>query len=655
MGSPLAPFREALASAIASSQGLSVDSAADLERQIREPEPEHGDLAFPCFQLAKALRLPPPQLAQRLAETLPADVRFDRVHAVGPYLNVTLSARALADRVVPAARRQDYLRGTEGENRSVVVDFSSPNIAKPLGFHHIRSTVIGASVARLHAARGWRVIGINYLGDWGKQFGLLATGFARHGDQDRRTDAKHLVEVYVRANAEADVADRKARIARPDEVEQLAATLRQARATEVDEPKEAKKQAKLIKGLERKLRAIRGSKDADDPLNELPAFLAALRADAAEAAKELEAAEQKDREARQFLLKMERKDPEALAQWKLYREASIEDFQRVYDRLGIHFTALEGESRYQDVLEQTVEEVRRRPGTRIDSGAEVVDVDFDAGDPPAILKTRDGTTLYLTRDIAAAQDRYARFHFDRALYVVAADQSLHFRQLFGVLSAMGHEWADGCQHVAFGRIHGMSTRRGTIVFLDEVLDESVSKARAICEASDKIDKDHLEETIEAIGVGAVVFGDLKNLRTSDYTFDWEDVLQFNGHTGPYVQFSHARACSILRKGGGVPNRADLRHLVLDEERQVLRSLARMPDTVARACEQFEPSLVARGLIEVAQSTAAYLTAGNQDRDKRVLVDGPAGLRDARLMLMDAVRSVLREGLGLLGLAAPHQM
>lgn len=656
MASPLAPFREALASAVARSQGLSDHDRDDLVRMIREPEPEHGDLALPCFSLAKARRERPDAVAKDLAGVLAEDPTWQDVHAAGPYLNVRLSAEALGRAVVPAARSADYGRSEAGSGRTVVIDFSSPNIAKPLGFHHIRSTAIGAALARLHRARGWNVVGINYLGDWGKQFGLLATGFARHGDPSRRDDAKHLVEVYVRANREADVAGLKAVIGRPEAVRQQIAALEAAHAAPpAEDQKDQKKQEKSLRALERKLRAERGLTADADPLRDVQSWLADLGAAAAQARAALPEAEAKDREARQFLRRMEEGDEAALSTWRAFRKTSVEDFERVYARMHVEFDHIEGEAKYQDVLEATVERVRAQPGTRESDGAEIVDLPYEAGEPPVLIKTRDGTTLYVTRDLAAAQDRFDRFEFDRSLYVVGADQSLHFKQLFRTLTAMGCEWADQCAHVPFGRMHGMSTRRGNIVFLDEVLDEAVQKARAICEASDKIDRAHLDETVEAIGVGAIIFGDLKNLRGTDYTFDWDDVLAFDGHTGPYVQFSHARACSILRKAGGAPEAIDAAQLRLPEERALLTALARYPDAVESACENFEPSHLARALLEVARATASYLTAGNRDRSLRVLVEDDAALRGARLGLVDAVRNVLRSGLDLLGLQAPEAM
>lgn len=655
MSSPLAAIKDALASAVVERLSLSAPSAEELARQIKVPDPEHGDLALPCFVLAKAFDGDkPPVIAERIAAALSEDSRFESAAAVGPYVNVRVAAGLLAERVLGAARTEGYGGGSEGAGKTVVIDFSSPNIAKPLAFHHIRSTVIGQSVGRIHAARGWSVKGINYLGDWGKQFGLLATGFARHGDPARRADAKHLVEVYVKSNKEADVGGLAAKIRAPEEADALKKTLEETLAAATGaEGKEKKKLEKSAKGLEKKLIALVGGDGA--PLDGWDEKRAALEATAREAETALPAAKEKDTAARAFLRRMEEGDEDALAEWRAFRETSIEEFQRVYARMGIHFDSIEGESFYGEALEPTLEAVRQKPGTREDQGAEVVDIETGKGKPPVILRTRDGTTLYVTRDIAAARDRKARFDFDRSLYVVAADQSLHFEQLFLTLKAMGHDWADQLKHVPFGRVHGMSTRRGNLVFLDEVLEEAVRKAREICEQSDRIAPEHLDEAVEAIGVGAVIFGDLKGLRTTDYSFVWTDILDFRGHTAPYVQFSHARACSILRKAGGVPSEVDPSRLTLPEEREVLKSLAGYPDSVLQACESFEPSIVTRHVLELAQRAATWLSAGNQDRDKRVIHDDDAELQGARLALVDAVRQTLAHGLGLLGVRAPEAM
>jgi arginyl-tRNA synthetase len=658
MPSPLAASRQALAAAVATSQGLPPEQIDALERQIRVPDAGRGDLALPCFSFAKLLKQTPEEAARQVADALSKADLYAKVEAVKSYVNVTFKTAELAGAVVPAARGAGYGGSDEGKGKTVVVDFSSPNIAKPLAFHHIRSTVIGAAIGRLHRATGWRVEGINYLGDWGKQFGLLATGFQRYGDPKKRADAKHLIEVYVRANKEADVEGKRAAIEEPRVVRELASLLADYRGQlqGAADPAAKKKLEKAVRSLEKKLREKVGAEDGEDPLAFLDDNLAGLEEKKRVAEQDLPGAEERDREARMYLKRMEDGDPAALAEWREFRETSVREFERVYQRMGVEFTSIEGESRYSNVLDKTVERVREKPGTRISDGAEIVDLPYKDGEPPVLLKTRDGTTLYITRDVAAAMDRFERFHFDRALYVVSADQSLHFEQLFRTLGAMGFGWAERMKHVAFGRIHGMSTRRGSVVFLDEVLDESVANAKRECETSEKIkDRSHLDEVVEAIGVGAIVFGDLRNLRMSDYTFRAEDVLSFEGHTAPYVQYSHARACSILAKAGGVPERADVSRLVLDEERAVMNALAAYPDVIREACESFEPSYLTRALLDLAQTTAHYLTAGNKDRDKRVLVESDEPLRAARLHLIDAVRNVLAHGLSILGVRAPQAM
>ncbi len=661
MSSPLARFRQALASAIASRQGLCSDVAQQIERQIRRPKQGQGDLALGCFEIAKAMDIKnPAEAAKIVAEGLADDDNWATVEAVGPYVNVSYATKLLAETVVPAARAATYGENDQGAGKTVVIDFSSPNIAKPLAYHHLRSTVIGAAIQNLHKANGWTVAGINYLGDWGKQFGLLATGFQRYGDPSKRANAKHLIEVYVKANKDAEVGKTKAAIAAPETARGFIRDLQTAHAKLTAESeadlKTQKKVAKQVKGLQKKLRTLRSLKDSNaDPLEGCDTWLDELEATAKAAQERLPKVLERDQEAREFFKKMENKDEAAVAEWQEFRTTSIAEFERVYERMGIEFASLEGESLYQDILDETVEAVRKKPGTSIDQGAEIVDMPTDKGDPPALIKTRDGTTLYITRDIAAARDRYERFSFERSLYVVAADQSLHFKQLFRTLEHMGHEWSGTCEHVPFGRVHGMSTRQGKVVFLDEVLDEACAKARSICSESNKIAPENLEEAVEAIGVGAIMFGDLRNLRTSDYNFDWAQVLDFSGHTAPYVQFSHARTCSILRKGGGVPETADYGLLTLAEERTLIVALGSYPEAVAEACEAYEPSIVTRALLDIAQCTASYLTAGNRERSQRVLVEDNDAVRAARLHLVDAVRHCLKHGLALLNCRAPESM
>jgi arginyl-tRNA synthetase len=562
---------QAFARAIAEALSLPLEEVLPL---VKPAEAPHGDLSFATFGLAKTLRKAPPAIATELAAKL--QVPGLQVAPTGPYVNARFENGSFVADVLAEVRRlkERYASGEQGAGKTVVIDYSSPNIAKPIGFHHIRTTVLGHALANLHRHLGFRVEGINYLGDWGKQFGLVAVGFAMFGDGARRQDMAHLVDVYVKANALAE-------------------------------------------------------KDK--------AF---------------------DEKARAFFRRMEQGDKEALSLWNEFREASLQGFAPLYARLGIAFEHMEGESRYEGRMDQVIAEIARTVGVRESDGALVVDFPYAENEPPVLLKKTDGSTLYVTRDLAAAEDRWERFHFDRSLYVVARDQAFHFAQLFRVLTAMGKPWADRCLHVAFGRIAGMSTRKGEVVLLSDVLDEARDRALEKVrenQAAGRIHTDDVETLAEQVGLGAVLFGDLKNRRNSDYTFDWDEVLSFEGHTGPYLQYAHARACSLLARGGGAPADFDATALTLPEEEALVRSVALFPRTVRLAQEGYEPSLVASHLLDVAAAFSRWYTLGNQDRTKRVLTEDDARARAARLALADAVRITLRVGLSLLGIPTPENM
>ena len=575
MASPVyTRYRTAFADALARALGV---PATEIESQVKPADPAHGDLSFPTFALAKAQKKAPPAIAAALAPQV--QVPGLEVVATGPYVNARFSVMPFTGEVLEATRREGVRYGADpdvGKGEKVVIDYSSPNIAKPFAFHHIRTTVIGHALANLHRLFGYEVHGINYLGDWGKQFGLVAVGFEEYGDPARRREVAHLVEVYIKANERAD-------------------------------------------------------KD--------PAF---------------------DDRARAFFKRMEAGDAEALAFWKDCRELTVGDLRAIYARLGIEFEHYEGESFYQGKMDPALDLVARTVGVRESEGALVVDLPYKEGEPAILLKKKDGTTLYITRDIAAAMDRWERFHFARSLYVVATDQALHFRQLFLTLEKMGLEWSSRCQHVNFGRVHGMSTRKGTMRTLADVLDEAHRVAlQKVTEnvAAGRIQTDDPEVLAEQIGIGAIVFGDLKNKRTADYDFDLEAFTSFEGHTGAYLQYAYARTRNVLRKGGGAPATFDPALLTLPEEQALVRALAQLPVVMRQALAELEPSLVSRHMLEVASEFSRYFTAGNQDRDKRVLVEGEdkAAVRAARLALTDATRATLAAGLQLLGIPTPESM
>ena len=565
-------YRAAFAQALASALGM---PASEVEAQVKPAEPAHGDLSFATFPLAKAQKKAPPAIAAGLAQSL--SVPGLEIKAVGPYVNARFAPLPFTAEVIDAARSAGLTYGGDpdaGRGKTVVIDYSSPNIAKPIGFHHIRTTFLGHCIANIYRALGWRVEGINYLGDWGKQFGLVAVGFQEYGDPARIDDMAHLVEVYVKANKRAEAE---------------------------------------------------------------PAF---------------------DEKAREFFRRMEAGDAEALKLWNQFRETSLKGFRKIYERMGIEFEHIEGESRYQGKMDAVIEQIAKKPGVKESQGALVVDLPYAENEPPILLKKNDGSTLYATRDLAAAQDRHERFGFEKSLYVVAQDQALHFRQVFRTLKEMGLPWADRAVHVAFGRIHGMSTRKGQVVQLNDVLDEA--KERAAAKVRENIDAGRIQtgdadQLSEQIGLGSIVFGDLKHKRASDYTFDWDEVLSFEGHTGPYLQYAHARTVNVLRRGGGAPTSYDAALLTLPEEQALLREIMRLPEVVRDAAEQYEPSLVARLLLDVSAAFSRYYTLGNQERDKRIALEGNDTLRAARLALTDATRVTLAAGLTLLGIPTPDNM
>ncbi len=563
-------YRRAVAQALAGALGT---SAAEIEPGIKTAEPVHGDFAFPTFGVAKVQKKAPHAIATRLAQSV--SVPGMEITAAGPYVNARLLTVPFTGEVLEQVRSMGlrYGAGDAGSGRTVVIDYSSPNIAKPIAFHHIRSTVIGHSLANLYRNQGFRVEGINYLGDWGKQFGLVAVGFEEYGDLARKGDMAHLVEVYVKANDRAE---------------------------------------------------------------QDPAF---------------------DQRAREFFRRMEHGDPEAIALWREFRETSLRDFRALYARLGIRFEHYEGESLYQDKMDRVIDEIADTIGVKESEGALIVDMAYGEGEPPVLLRKKDGSTLYATRDLAAAIDRYQRFHFDRSLYVVASDQALYFRQLFAVLERMGKPWARSCVHVGFGRVHGMSTRKGQLVLLQDVLEEAKNRAKEkVIEnlTAGRIHTQDPDQLAEQVGLAAIVFGDLKNRRTTNYTFDWNEVLSFEGHTGPYLQYAHARTCSILGRAGGPPSGGDASLLALPEEQDLVRSVARFPLAALEAMETDEPSVVSRYLLDLAAAFSKWFTLGNQEREKRVLVES-APLRNARLQLTEAVRLTLAAGLALLGIPAPDTM
>lgn len=571
-------FRSQLEELVASylaSQGVPSEAPPKVVLEI-PPDPELGDLAVPCFPLARILRRSPNAIATDLAlfmeEQRPGWVAS--VRAVGGYVNVHFQAGALAENVIRAIETAgaQYGGGQDGRGKTVIIDFSSPNIAKPFSIGHIRSTVIGHSLARIYSSLGWHVVRINHLGDWGTQFGKLIVAYKLWGrDVDLGSDAiDKLLQLYIRFHEEAET--------KPELEEQ----------------------------------------------------------------------------ARAWFKRLEDGDPEAVGLWQRFRELSLVEFRRVYDLLGIEFDAYTGESFYNNMLDDTVRRLEEAGLTKVSNGAVIVPLDeYDL--PPCLLKKTDGATLYATRDIAAAIYRQNTYHFDRALYVVGMPQQLHFKQVFATLAKLGENWVANCVHVPFGIIrYGdevISTRRGNLIFLEDVLNRAISLTREVIEQKNP-DLENKEEVARAVGIGAVIFADLRHNRVKDVDFAWEDVLNFEGDTGPYVQYSHARACSILRRAGFTPRvesaEVDWEALSSREEIELLKQLAAFPEVVREAAAEDEPSTIARYLLDLCRDFNTFYHA-------RRVMGQEAGLERARLHLVAATRQVLANGLFLLGLAAPESM
>ena len=557
-----------------------VDAAAVAELFEYPPNPELGDLSLPCFKLSKTLRKPPQAIASTLAERwrkedLPIAAS---VEAVGGYLNFRWDAARFAADVLSAVltERERYGARPIGEGRTVVIDYSSPNIAKPFHVGHLRSTVIGNALYRIHAFLGFRCVGVNHLGDWGTQFGKQIAAYMRWGDAKRVEEegVAELLRLYVRFHEEAE------------------------RQPELED------------------------------------------------------------EARAYFARLERGDEECVRLWRWFVDISYREFEKIYNLLGIRFDSIAGESFYNDKIAPVIDELREKGLLEEDDGALIVRLDED-GMPPVLILKKDGSTLYHTRDLAAAFYRKKTYDFYKCLYVTGAEQSLHFAQWFKIVERMGYAWAKDLVHVPFGRVSlegaKLSTRKGNVVLLEELLQKAIEKTLDIIREKNP-DLENKEEVARQVGVGAVVFSDLSSARIKDVVFSWEEALNFEGETGPYVQYAHARACSVLRKANGgesiegpdAPDESVAALLVHPAERATLRDLALLPERILQAQEKLEPSILARHLIDLAQSF-------NRFYHDCPILGAEADVRAARLALVKAVQLALRTGLGLLGVEAPERI
>lgn len=536
------------------------------------PERDMGDYAFPCFRLSRALHAAPPQIAQTLAGAISAP-ELCEAKQQGGYLNFFLNrgnfAQKTLDAVISAGER--YGASDEGAGKTVCLDYSSINIAKRFHIGHLSTTMIGQSLRLIYDFLGYRTVAINYLGDWGTQFGKLLCAYKLWGDrvEVEQNGVDALTSLYVRFHEEAE------------------------------------KQPEL------------------------------------------------EDEARAWFKKIEDGDAEAMELFGWFKELTLRDTRRVYDMLGITFDSYNGEAFFNDKMGRVIDELSAKGLLKESDGASVVDLDEEeTGMPPCLILKKDGATLYATRDIAAALWRKDEYDFDKCLYIVAYQQDLHFRQWFRVIEKLGYPWAKDLVHVAFGMIsyegQTLSTRKGYVVYLEDLLNRAREKALEIIEEKSP-NLENKEEVAAQVGIGAVIYADLQNNRIKDIDFWWDRVLNFDGETGPYVQYTHARCCSILRKAealcGAEP---DYSALGDDEAQELLRQLSRFPDSIKEAAARYEPSIVTRAVTELCKAFNKFYY------DHRVL-DDDAGVRAARVMLTKAVMQTVRTGLRLIGMQAPERM
>lgn len=527
----------------------------------------HGDFALPCFKYAREMRKSPQAIAQDFASRLPECGFIERTEVAGGYLNFYLDRAGRVRDVLTEREGKAELAALRESNagKTVCIDYSSINIAKPFHIGHLMSTAIGGSLYRIYKYLGWKPVGINHLGDWGTQFGKLLAAYEKWGDKSRPLTLNDMLSLYVRFTEESE--------------------------------------------------------------------------------KDPELAER----GRTEFLRIERGEPDAVRTYELFKSTTLAEVNKVYDRLGIVFDSYNGEAFYNDKMQPIIDELDAKGLTEISDGAKIVRLD-DYGMPPCLITRSDGATLYATRDLAAAEYRAKTYRFAKSLYVVATQQNLHFRQLFKVLELMGREWAKNLVHVQFGMVsyegQPLSTRHGHVVFLADVIENTVSAARRIIEEKNPA-LENKEETAESVGVGAVMFFALGTQRIKDVDFNYDKVLSFEGETAPYLQYTHARCRSVLAKADK-PADYDPALLTDDDSYAVIKLLADWNDTVREAAEKYEPSIVARRLIDIAQAYNRFYISG------RIITDD-APLTAARLKLTETVADTLREGLDLLLIKAPDRM
>ncbi len=551
-------------------------SKEELANYIEKPKnSEMGDYAFPCFKLAKELKKAPAIIAEELKNNMDIDKNLiEKVEIVGGYLNFYINKESLAREVIKEfdLKKEKYGSSNEGENKNVVIDYSSPNIAKPFHIGHLRSTVIGQSLYNIYKFLGYNSIGINHLGDWGTQFGKLIEGYKRWGKEYNidKNPIDELTKLYVRIN------------------------------------EECKKDESVLE------------------------------------------------ECRNNFKKLEDGDKTCVELWEKFRELSLNEFQRIYDILGTKFESVCGESFYTDKMPEIVE-MLEKSGKLIESqGAKVVDLE-EKNMPPCIIIKSNKSTTYETRDLAAILYRARTYDFCKAIYVTSYEQILHFEQIFEVakLLDMNEKYKENLVHVPFGMVRlkegKMSTREGNIIKLEDLLNEAVSRVEKIIEEKNP-ELENKKEIAKKVGIGAVIFNDLSNSRIKDEIFDWDTMLNFNGETGPYIQYIYVRTKSVLNKAGYIPKIEDVKidNLLDKSSMEVLKLIYSFNEIVKLSISKNEPYIIARFLIDLAKAYSVFYT------ENQIMIENTE-IKDARIYLTYMVNVVLETGANLLGIQMPERM
>ena len=548
----------------------------ELEGYIEIPkDTNNGDYAFPCFRLAKELKKAPPMIANEIKEKIQIDgTVIEKVEVVGGYLNFYIHQEQMVEEVLKEIEMQEeYGKSQIGKGKTIVIDYSAPNIAKPFHIGHLRSTVIGGALYNIYQYLGYHTIGVNHLGDYGTQFGKLIEGYKLWGEEYNIEEEpiNELTKIYIRIN----------QVCKEDE-----------------------------KVLE---------------------------------------------QCRMNFKLLEDGDPYCTEIWEKFRALSLKEFQKVYDLLGSHFDSWNGEAFYSDKMPEVIE-ILEKTGKLIESqGAKIIDLEDKGINTPCIIQKSNGSTTYATRDLAAILYRARTYDFDKALYVVSYEQTLHFKQVFEVAKLLGidEKYTNGLKHVPFGMVSlptgKMSTREGNIVKLEELLNESIARAKEIIEEKNPELEDK-DEVAKKVGVGAVIFNDLSNSRIKDEVFDWNQILNFQGETGPYVQYTYVRTKSVLEKAEYMPTIGEVKFdKLLDESsKNIIKLIYNFENILIQITEKEEPSILSRYLIDLAKAFSNFYN------DNKILVEDK-DIQNARVYLTYAVGKVLKTGAKLLGIEMPNKM